>query len=692
MEQLSHDYSYQTETRRDGVLESASKRVRMIFSVMASPNRIDILRILNSKGPLTYSELKSLAGFKSKKESGKFAYHLRKLLRQSLVALNKAERRYTITNLGKLVLSLARQIEERSIIESGKMYVRTTRHSIEEFNSHKIIQSLVREANMPLEQANKITEEVENKIYKFQTSYLTSSLIRETVNSVLIDIVEILNNIDKVKNGADSIMSKASQSVFSEHLMLNILPKDIADMHLNGEISISNSGIWSLLPDTVFLNITDFAEVGLDLKGKFLNVSRIPAIKNSDDLGIALPILISLLSREVSTEIVLDGIIPLLLEDQLREPNEIASRFENILIASSVAPSYSPAGLPVTTITVQLDKFDKKSIDAVLSGYRSYIASTPVPRIGICLINNDKLKDYTDAIASIVRTGGIISILQNGSRSNNGVRKNIGGKGSGTVMTLQSLSINLPRLAYQSNKDETYFRARLALMIKPALSAMSMRKKAIADLIRKQMIPVIANSAQFIQLGTTNVIINLTGIEESVYKILGHDASNDGAEILQKVLKTAVDVAAEYGKQLGEDSIGIAMIHDDSATRFATLDSDKYGKISLLTSNQQKTVTYSQGLTLNARELLLSDNNKHNSVIKECISIDNILNGGLSLTLDVSELYSDEEVKNAIESAADLPFFRLMSRVLVCNTCGKRSSTQSSERCEYCKSPYLLMI
>ena len=55
------------------VLQSTSKRVRMIFSVMASPNRIDILRILNSKGPLTYSELKSLAGFKSKKESDKFA-------------------------------------------------------------------------------------------------------------------------------------------------------------------------------------------------------------------------------------------------------------------------------------------------------------------------------------------------------------------------------------------------------------------------------------------------------------------------------------------------------------------------------------------------------------------------------------------------------------------------------------------
>jgi len=78
-----------------------------------SPNRIDILEILNSAKPQTYSELKSQAGFKSKNQSGKFPYYLRKLLRQSLVALNKSDRRYRITNFGKLVLSLARKIEER---------------------------------------------------------------------------------------------------------------------------------------------------------------------------------------------------------------------------------------------------------------------------------------------------------------------------------------------------------------------------------------------------------------------------------------------------------------------------------------------------------------------------------------------------------------------------------------------------
>ena len=34
------------ETKRSGLLQSQAKRVKMIFSVMASPNRIDILRIL----------------------------------------------------------------------------------------------------------------------------------------------------------------------------------------------------------------------------------------------------------------------------------------------------------------------------------------------------------------------------------------------------------------------------------------------------------------------------------------------------------------------------------------------------------------------------------------------------------------------------------------------------------------------
>ena len=713
MKQLSNDYSVQSEPRRDGILESASKRVRMIFSVMASPNRIDILRILNSKGPLTYSELKSLAGFKSKKESGKFAYHLRKLLRQSLVALNKGERRYTITNLGKLVLSLARQIEERSIIESGKMYVRTSKQSIEEFNSHKIIQSLVREANMPLEQAHKITEEVENKVYKFQTAYLTSSLIRETVNSVLIehgheeyrnklarlglptsDIFEMLNNIDKIGNGIDSVISKVAQSMLSEHLIINTLPKDIADMHLAGEINISNSGIWGLVPDTVFVNIDHLAESGIDLKGKFLNVSRLASINNIDELATALPLLISLLSREASTEIVLDGITSLL--NRIGDSREVAALLTRALMESSAAPMYSSDsifGLPITTITLDIeDQSNSKLINEILDSYNNYLNFTSVPRIGIALKfgGKDILRDYSEKVVSIIRTGGLVSMARNKSRSLNGIHKLISNKvSSGTVATLQSLSINLPRLAYQSNKDETYFRARLALMIKPALSAMSIRKKALTDLIRKGMLPTLSSSTQFTQLGTHTTVINLTGAKESVNDILGHEINNGGIEILQKVLKTAVDVATDQGRQMGEDHVGIAMINDDSARRFASLDSDKYGKISLM-SSQQGSLAYSQGLTVYGKELVSPNDSKSRLIVDRSNSIDNLLNGGLAVNLDMNDLSSNIEMKNAIESASELQFFRPVIKHMVCSTCGKRAGKDVTGKCEFCTSPYLL--
>ncbi|MGB8777638.1 MAG: anaerobic ribonucleoside-triphosphate reductase [Nitrososphaeraceae archaeon] len=713
MKQLSNDYSVQSEPRRDGILESASKRVRMIFSVMASPNRIDILRILNSKGPLTYSELKSLAGFKSKKESGKFAYHLRKLLRQSLVALNKGERRYTITNLGKLVLSLARQIEERSIIESGKMYVRTSKQSIEEFNSHKIIQSLVREANMPLEQAHKITEEVENKVYKFQTAYLTSSLIRETVNSVLIehgheeyrnklarlglptsDIFEMLNNIDKIGNGIDSVISKVAQSMLSEHLIINTLPKDIADMHLAGEINISNSGIWGLVPDTVFVNIDHLAESGIDLKGKFLNVSRLTSINNIYELATALPLLISLLSREASTEIVLDGITSLL--NRIGDSREVAALLTRALMESSAAPMYSSDsifGLPITTITLDIeDQSNSKLINEILDSYNNYLNFTSVPRIGIALKfgGKDILRDYSEKVVSIIRTGGLVSMARNKSRSLNGIHKLISNKvSSGTVATLQSLSINLPRLAYQSNKDETYFRARLALMIKPALSAMSIRKKALTDLIRKGMLPTLSSSTQFTQLGTHTTVINLTGAKESVNDILGHEINNGGIEILQKVLKTAVDVATDQGRQMGEDHVGIAMINDDSARRFASLDSDKYGKISLM-SSQQGSLAYSQGLTVYGKELVSPNDSKSRLIVDRSNSIDNLLNGGLAVNLDMNDLSSNIEMKNAIESASELQFFRPVIKHMVCSTCGKRAGKDVTGKCEFCTSPYLL--
>jgi len=694
--ETSHDLITQTETKPSGILQAA-KRVRMIFSVMASPNRIDILRILNSKGPLTYSELKSLAGFKSKKESGKFAYHLRKLLRQSLVALNKAERRYTITNLGKLVLSLARQIEERSIIESGKMYVRTSRHSIEEFNSNRITQSLVREANMPLEQAHKITEEVENKVYKFQTVYLTSSLIRETVNSILIehgyeefrsklarlglpgsDISDMLNNPIYSKNGVEGILSETSLAVFSENLLFNMLPKDITDMHLAGELNISNAGLWNLMPDTIFIDTKNIIDNGLNFKGKYLNVSRIKPIRTLDDITAVLPVLVSVLSRETSREIILDNFISTISNKIQNNHKDIESVFSRAFISSSLSRSYSSSGFPVITFPISIDD-DGSIIRSILNAYMKYLDHTPIPTIGLSLIGNgqDSVKANSDLIGNIVKHGGILSVSKN-FRSHTGIVKTLADEKSSSVVSLQSLAINLPRLAYQSNKDETYFRARLALMIKPAISALLARRNSILEMIRREMLPILANITQMMQLSKMNLVINLTGIRESVYNILGHEF--DGEEIIQKVLRTAVQVASDQGRRAGDDSIRIAMITDDSNTRLASLDSEKYGNMYHEAGDEMMIKSYSQGLLINGRDLLSNTG----PIIESSNSIDKLLNGGVSLNVDVSDL-SDSELMDCISKSHDFNFFRPIYKNKICSSCGTKMSV-SSGVCQNCGS------
>ena len=691
----------ESDPKRGGILQSTSKRVRMIFSVMASPNRIDILRILNSKGPLTYSELKSLAGFKSKKESGKFAYHLRKLLRQSLVALNKSERRYTITNLGKLVLSLARQIEERSIIESGKMYVRTSSESIEEFNSHKIIQSLVREGSLPLELAQKITEEVENRIYKYQTTYLTGALIREMVNSVLLehgheeyrnklarlglpvyDVQEMISNLDDVDNGAEGLLFNAGQKVFSEHLLTNVLPKDVADSHLSGDLHISNPGVWSMIPDTIFINIKELIEDGVDLGGKYLDVSRISTSKQLDEITSSLSVVISLLSKEASQEIVVDGLVPLLSKHSKSIP-ELEQKLTNAFATSSTTSKYNKNSTNVS-IRLQLGT-DTKTITAIINAYKNYTKITPIPKIGLIIdADKGKITDVSQAVAEILSIGGKVMFAK-GQTSSYGIT-NGSTKTSGPLsITLQSISINLPRLAFESNKDETYFRARLALLMKPALASMALRKKEISDLTRRGLNPILAKNTQYMQRSSVSLVVNLVGLKEAVFNILGFQDNKEGRDILNKVIETAVDVGAKKGKELG-DTVAISMTETEGSPRFATLDGEKYGKNSSL--NSMDTDYYSQGIVVDASEV--STLTAKSQVITECNKLSKVLNGGLLVTLQIDKDAKVEDIKKAIEKTSTLtPSFKPARPTAICGECGFKDEP-FDDKCPKCKSPYVV--
>ena len=409
---------------------------------------------------------------------------------------------------------------------------------------------------------------------------MTSSLIRDYVNNVLLEHgleeqmnklirlgipiydlnKKLNNNTGLLNNGINNVIIDISKSVFSDYLKNNF-PKDVLDMHFNGEIHLDDLGYWGICPDTIFIDIENFLEKGMDLNGQF---PYLPHFSHLNDVGIVLPLLVSLFQNEVSKEIVIEN-IEKLFDDESSNVGDVSSIFANSLLHSS----FSIHSLSSPFITIAISLKDKDNVlTGILNGYMAYLEKVPISKFGLFIVfSNPPSNDLLNMIAKIAKYGGKISLSQKSIRSSKGVFKiNDGTKLP--VVSLHSISLNLPHLAYQSNKDETYFRTKLALLLKPSLGALVSKKDMIFDNVRKGLLPALSNPLMFPQSGSTDMIINLTGIKESIFDILGY--SNDpekGIEIIKNVIKTANDVVSNFNKK-SYDHFGISIINDSSSSRF----------------------------------------------------------------------------------------------------------------------------
>lgn len=693
-------------------MSSSAKRVRNIYSVIASSNRLEVLRILNSKGPLSYSELKTLSGFKSKKESGKFAYHLRKLVRNMIVSLNRSERRYQVTNLGRLILNLTREIEEQSVIESGKLFVRTSKQTIEEFNPDKILQSLVKEAGMPLELAQKITSEAESRLYKFQTSYLTSPLIREIVNAILIehghqvyrdkltrlglpvyDITELINKTAKGTEGLEALTAQTAKAIFSEYLLLNQLPRDVADAHLSGDIHISNAGSWGLMPDTVFIDLALATSSGVDLGGKMFSYPRISSPSKITDALSSVILLSSLLAREVSEEVSMDNFLGYVARYVDGRPIDELTDF--IAQAFKMMPNASVDGIskPIVSMHMSVREDDapdsskvQKTKKAIFVAYKEYIQAVPIPRVKL-IVSLDKegsINEDLRAVSEIVKLGGFVSLTTNGLNAYSGISRSLDAKTSMNKSTsiLHSLAVNLPRLAYESNKDETYFRAKLAMKLQTAINALMARKSIIEDISRKGLLQTLAKTAAISATEPMPLIVNLTGISESITSLTGEKPyTKSGKALAEKALETATKITRQKSDEHGVD-FGISIINDDSSSKFAVPDSERFGKGAV---SAQLRGGYSQVPELEANDLL-------NDELLDALETYKKLDGGHAFILKVDKVPSPEKVAEIAKIAIkNLDYVKLGSLLSICRACGRRYSGEIG-RCTSCKSSSITKI
>ncbi|MCW4039011.1 MAG: winged helix-turn-helix domain-containing protein, partial [Candidatus Bathyarchaeota archaeon] len=103
-----------------------------IFGAASAPLRFQILKLLHVHNSLGYSEIMSQLGLNPGRDAGKFAYHLRTLLKTGLLEADKDSKKYRLTALGNTMIGFSQEVEEHILRDEGKLLVRTSRLAMEE--------------------------------------------------------------------------------------------------------------------------------------------------------------------------------------------------------------------------------------------------------------------------------------------------------------------------------------------------------------------------------------------------------------------------------------------------------------------------------------------------------------------------------------------------------------------------------
>ncbi|MEN2974069.1 MAG: ATP cone domain-containing protein [Candidatus Caldarchaeales archaeon] len=235
-------------------MDKTANDVNNILDAIASPTRSEILRLL-SKREMGYSELMASLGLEKNKDAGKFSYHLKKMLNVSLIEVDKDSGKYKLSRIGLTMLEILEELR-KALGSRDLMIVRRSDNLVEPFDKSKIARSLVREANISLKLASEIASIAEEKLKDLKIEYLTSSLIRELVNNILLDmglekyrhrltrigmpIYDVSKTLKNISNTGDlrEFIEKSSESIMKEYCLQSLLPRNIAEMHLSGEIDL----------------------------------------------------------------------------------------------------------------------------------------------------------------------------------------------------------------------------------------------------------------------------------------------------------------------------------------------------------------------------------------------------------------------------------------------------------------------
>jgi ribonucleoside-triphosphate reductase len=569
------------------------------------------------------------------RDAGRFAYHLKFLLKADLIEADVEAKKYCLTELGKIVIDVAEKIEKKAFKPKG-MLVRTSQFAPEEFDANKIANSLIRETRMPAELAQKVAKEAEKWLLKSKTKYLTAPLVREVVNAILIekgleeyrhkltrlglpvyDVTTLIDAKSKTSERSASIHETAGETVLKEYILLNVFPRDIADAHLSGSLHIHGLSSWILKPSEIMHDLRFFFQNGLNLEKinalqpsyptpqnlesalsivfnvllhsakeidemqtiDYFNVFLAPFVKGMDfsEVKEALRLFIANMNQHVNASLGLELTVPDFIADKpafgpfgkhvgkyrdfFEESQILASLIFEIFAEESVR---KPLFNPKIILKIRPETFADEKAKAMLLKAHQLASEKGMPYFANLLEKDQKCSVF----------------------SSSGFRLKADLNGDWEIDTLRTgclgyVTINLPRITYESGKDKTKFFEIFRERFEMATRALEIKDRALKQ-HGKGLLPFLmqsVNGDHYFRLENCSRIINLAGLKEALEAFNEKSIRENGKnlEFAEEITQNILAYVQKIGRKRGKRLSTAILLDFEASERLVQLDIERYG-------------------------------------------------------------------------------------------------------------------
>lgn len=716
-----------------------------VLKAVSSSLRLQILNLLFDRGPLSYTELMNSLKMNPSRDAGRFAYHLKFLLKADLVEADVESRKYCLTDLGKMIIEVADRIEKKTL-KPKRMLVRASRFAMEEFDVNKIANSLIEEARMPAELAQKVAKEAEKRLLKSRTKYLSAPLVREIVNAILIEkgledyrhkltrlglpvheVSRLVEGRGKTPQESASIHEVAGEAVLSEYVLLKAFPRDIADAHLSGSIHVNDLGMWVVKPSEVMHDLRFFYQNGLDLqKVNPFQPSLVPPKDFEQALFITLDVFLHS-AREVGKAQTLNyanvflapfarGSEPAKIKDTLRSfLLEIAQYAEasiglELTMPSFIAdkPAVGPFGKPVgkySDFREETQMLASTILDIALEENKTKPLFNPkiIVRTRPDTFTDERAKALLLKAHSLPTGNGIAYFAcsqepTQGVFSGSGSRLEADLSGDWEIDTLRTgclgtVAINLPRIAYESEKDKAKFLELLRGRLELASRAFEIKYGALKQ-HGAGLLPFVmqsANGDRYFRIESSTRLLNLVGLEEALEVFFGRNPhrNEEALKMVDEVAQCVSDFVRRVGRKHGKRLLPAIMPDTEASERLAQLDIDRYGLGKTKFSGTREKPFYSTVVPLTVQD---------GQIPQDLLALEHRLRGlraGGSLSvieLGESEFKPDEllALTSKIIEVGGIEFFTYNRKLTYCTNC-RKSWSGSHSKCPSCGAVGALM-